>query len=243
MNLKNWKTWVTGTLIVLCVAAPYIWDGCFNSHHYPIDWQAWWAFCTFAVAVAAAVIAYNEYNNHLASAAHEEQQRKEDYLLQIRPYITVRLILERRTYFLEIKNLGKTPGENVKVTLDERILELYPEDNLAHSLLSNMLRRTITLVAPDQRYIFFICTPQNKKDYIAKGDSVQFEGTVSYENRDHVNFKENFQLDFEDYSYSVEEAESPLVKISNSITKNTSAINALERSIVTHFKHQNDGQS
>lgn len=59
---------MTGALIVLCVAAPYIWDGYFNSHHYPIDWQAWWAFCTFGVAVIAALVTWSQYRDHVGAS-------------------------------------------------------------------------------------------------------------------------------------------------------------------------------
>lgn len=30
-----------------------------------IDWQAWWAFGTFLIALVAALIAYREYNSHI----------------------------------------------------------------------------------------------------------------------------------------------------------------------------------
>ncbi|MCI1660084.1 hypothetical protein [Bifidobacterium psychraerophilum] len=225
MNLKDWKTWLTGALIVLCVSAPFIWDGYFNGHHYPIDWQAWWAFCTFAVAVAAAVIAYNEYSNHQASAAHEEKQRKEDYFLQVRPYVIVRLTVERRIFFLELSNVGRTPAKDISLDIDPKILDLYshPEPNT----LARAIEKPYSFLAPGQRLLYFICTGvEGGEAYNKAKKKLSFLAEVNYKNMENKSLSEKYVLDICDFIDSSSDDDlgrvtKPLEKIATNIEINT----------------------
>ena len=61
------KKWTIPALIagsVLFCVIPYLYQWLTGNTS---DWQAWWAFGTFLIALIAAIIAYKEYNAHISA--------------------------------------------------------------------------------------------------------------------------------------------------------------------------------
>ena len=61
------KKWTIPALIagsVLFCVIPYLYQWVTGNNS---DWQAWWAFGTFLIALIAAIIAYKEYNAHISA--------------------------------------------------------------------------------------------------------------------------------------------------------------------------------
>lgn len=64
----NRNRWITPGLIAasaLFCAAPFPYQWITGSNP---DWQAWWSFGTFLIALIAALIAYQEYNAHIRAS-------------------------------------------------------------------------------------------------------------------------------------------------------------------------------
>lgn len=61
MRQKKWAipALIAGSAIFCIIPYAYQWITSNNA-----DWQAWWAFGTFLIALIAAIIAYQEYNAH-----------------------------------------------------------------------------------------------------------------------------------------------------------------------------------
>jgi membrane protein implicated in regulation of membrane protease activity len=245
--MKNWKTWFTLLLALLLIVAlfivgPFVWDDFFNTNHYPIDWQAWWSFGTFIVAIAAALIAYIEYSNHKKDAEREAKQRENDYIRQVRPYVVLRITFERQVVFLEMKNVGRTPAQNINIDIENspelfKMYSGYGANALKHALL-----KPFSFLAPNQRLIFFICTSQEAAaKYHQCGDELSFSASASYTNMDQIPFSETVNLDFGDFLDSIVDEDigariaKPLGKIAKTLAdsarSHTREINQLNESL------------
>ena len=212
--MKKWKLTIIGIAVICFVIAPFGYAGLNPS--VKIDWSSWWSLGTFLVAVAAALIAYSEYLGHKKEIEVQSDQKEKDYILQTRPYVTLRVVFERWIVFLEVKNIGHTPARNIKLTVDPK-LEKLAEKHEQYRLIHHALSKPITFMAPEQRLIFFICmSPEAVEAYRENPDDSSFPATVEYENMDQQSFTESYDLDLGDYVDAIQEAD-PLGNISKSI--------------------------
>lgn len=65
MRQRKWTIPALIACSVLFCIIPYAYQWITGNN---ADWQAWWAFGTFLIALIAALIAYQEYNAHIRAS-------------------------------------------------------------------------------------------------------------------------------------------------------------------------------
>ena len=127
------KKWTIPALIVgsvLFCVIPYLYQWITGNNS---DWQAWWAFGTFLIALIAAIIAYKEYNAHISAT---------------QPLIIVRIAKMKGdtldTVFLT--NVGGSIAIDIKFSLS-------PGAKLKNYTAVEHLDRNLPLLKPDEETI------------------------------------------------------------------------------------------
>lgn len=120
MRQKKWTipALIAGSAIFCIIPYAYQWITGNNA-----DWQAWWAFGTFLIALIAALIAYQEYNNHIMATE---------------PLVVVRVAKQEGSTLdsIFLTNAGSSIATDIKFTLKPGITmnDGVTKDNLAKSL-------------------------------------------------------------------------------------------------------------
>lgn len=88
------------------------WDGWPGAE----EWSAWWAFCTFAVAGAAAWLALG----HLRAYLREQEDRA-------RPYVVVDFAFQEPLgLYVAISNVSTTPATDIRLVASPSIVSTRP---------------------------------------------------------------------------------------------------------------------
>lgn len=91
------------------------------------DWMM--VVLTAVYVVATILICYYSYCSAKASKEQTQELRRQ-YLAENRPYITVEVIYEQRTYYgLRLTNHGKRVANHVKIQFGDKFLESINESN------------------------------------------------------------------------------------------------------------------
>lgn len=174
-----------------------------------IDWSAWWAFGTFAVALLAAIIAYREYALH-----------RDDLWDNTRTHIQITYFIVKTAIYIRISNVGRTTAVDVQVHLngDPEIIdsaltkliygdEQFPEWEISNEAIAGGVRkgamdRAISSIAPGSGITFLLGFAANL--HALDEFSRKLEGSVVYKDYKEKNsYNEKFVLDFDDTRYMV----------------------------------------
>lgn len=172
------------------------------------DWQAIWTFATFLVAIVAAVAALRQLS------AHYEAQRD-----QTRPYVIVDFAFRSQLLMIEIKNIGASPAQNIRLTWSEapRSTDTRRTDVLDR----NLVQGTIPFLAPGRtiRYAvdaaprFFEATDLPKR----------FEVLATYRDRQQQYDGERSILALDQWAESLAETDY-LKKIADQLEKEANSV-------------------
>lgn len=166
MKKKTYIAWVT-IIVIAFAAIPFFWKSFMRyALHQPnaaIDWNAWWTFGTFLLAIIAACIAWFEYEE-------ANQPQLFVYLFKEDTYVDSDGNGQFIQYAgLRLENIGKTPALNIRVTLAPGIpwpLGSHPAGDPQQALI--------------QRKISHLAA--NKATDLLFADRTEFDKVISQEN-------------------------------------------------------------
>lgn len=217
-NLTVVLTLVSIFTIAIAIAVPVYWQ--FSQHpdwgfigiwrHVfsgSIDWSAWWAFSTFAVALLAAIIAYREFALH-----------RDDLWDNTRAHIQITYFIVKTAIYIRISNVGKTTAADVQVHLNgdpdkinsaltklikwQKISSESEASNeaIAGGIRKGAMDRAISSIAPGSGITFLLGFVANL--HALDEFSRKLEGSVVYKDYKEKNsYNEKFVLDFDDARY------------------------------------------
>lgn len=127
MRQKKWTipALIAGSVLFCIIPYAYQWITGNNA-----DWQAWWAFGTFLIALIAALIAYQEYNNHIMATE---------------PLVVVRVAKQGGSTLdsVFLTNVGGSIATDIRFTLN-------PGITLSDGVTKDYLAKSLPLLKPDE---------------------------------------------------------------------------------------------
>lgn len=137
MRQKKWTipALIAGSAIFCIIPYAYQWITGNNA-----DWQAWWAFGTFLIALIAALIAYQEYNAHIRATQPQLIANSEK--------------LDKNNSAITLTNVGGGTATAITVKLLPGI-KLKPVSGLNDADKPINLETTIPMLEPQQKTLAF----------------------------------------------------------------------------------------
>ncbi|MGL4940555.1 hypothetical protein [uncultured Bifidobacterium sp.] len=127
MRQKKWTipALIAGAVLFCIIPYAYQWITGNNA-----DWQAWWAFGTFLIALIAALIAYQEYNDHVMATE---------------PLVVVRVAKQEGSTLdsVFLTNAGGSIATDIKFTLK-------PGITLGDGVTKEYMSKSLPLLKPDE---------------------------------------------------------------------------------------------
>lgn len=160
------------------------------------DWAM--VVLTGIYVVATIIICYFNYGSTKAAREQAAEMRRQ-YEEENRPYITVELIYERKTFYgLRFSNHGKRLANHVAIRLDQTFLHSIDEPSFKKALEHSQGKECI--IGIGQHYDLYF----GSNNIRAKVGKVPLVGTVTYQDSGR-SYSEDFRIDFEMYAtfYSV----------------------------------------
>ncbi|KFI82370.1 hypothetical protein A9A89_1418 [Bifidobacterium psychraerophilum DSM 22366] len=190
---------LTTTAVVVAIGGPCIWDAFINNGRYPIDWQAWWAFCTFLIALVAAAVGWNEYQLHKKGSAEQD-----------RPYIDFSIEMDEWDAYICIKNIGRTTALDVTIDYPEgtqssgflEAQDVNPSD-ITEEWIKRDLGRFISALPTGHTYKYeWLDVSPPFRHIKARNPPPPLSGKIHYKDFKDNSYEQLFKIDVADFFYS-----------------------------------------
>lgn len=181
------------------------------------------------------------YFNHGATKASREQaaEMRRQYEEENRPYITVELIFERRSFYgLRFSNHGKRLANHVRIQLDQSFLDSLNEPSFRTRLEQSKDKECI--IGIGQHYDLFFGTTT----FRGNSEKAALSGQVSYQDGEHT-YTEEFSIDFDSYAtfFSVNSDADDFLEAMKAQTKALRDINETLQQLVAASQKDSDDTS
>lgn len=193
------------------------------------DWVM--VLLTGVYVVATIIICYFNYGSTKAAREQAAEMRRQ-YEEENRPYITVELIYERKTFYgLRFSNHGKRLANHVVIQLKQAFIDSISEPAFKKALERSQGKECI--IGIGQHYDLYF----GSNEFRAKTEKEPLAGVVTYQDSGH-HYSEEFLIDFESYAtfYSVNTDVDDFLKEIKGQTKALKGISGNLREIANNSK-------
>lgn len=200
------------------------------------DWAM--VVLTAIYVFATILICYFNYGATKASREQTAEMRRQ-YDEENRPYITVELIYERRTFYgLRFSNHGKRPANHVRIQIDQAFLDSINEPSFKSML--DRAKGKECIIGIGQHYDLYFGTNKFRKN----PNKTVLSGQVTYQSGSHI-YTDAFSIDLNSYAtfFSVNsDAENFLKKINMQTNELKGIKEALQQLIATDQTNSDDAE-
>lgn len=193
------------------------------------DWAM--VVLTGIYVVATIIICYFNYGSTKAAREQTAEMRRQ-YQEENRPYITVELIYERKTFYgLRFSNHGKRLANHVAIQLKQAFIDSISEAAFKRALERSQGKECI--IGIGQHYDLYF----GSNEFRAKAEKEPLAGVVTYQDSGHK-YSEDFIIDFDAYAtfYSINTDADDFLKEIKGQAKALKGINANLREIAINSK-------
>jgi hypothetical protein len=164
----------------------------------------------FLVALAAALVAWREYESHNRDRIMQIKQHEEDQWERTRPFVQVRYLFQQNSLFLCIENVGKTIAKDISVSffpdLKAPKSSRDPNSRAREYFEKGVKERTISSLAPGTRFIFIIDGASEVFQHVDKGEiPEETTATVNYSDYHSREIEDKFSLSLGDWKYTIQD--------------------------------------
>lgn len=154
-----------------------------------------WAMVILTAIYVVATIFICRFNYGAAKASKEQvAEMRRQYEEDNRPYITVELIYERKSFYgLKLSNCGKRLANHVRIQLDQRFLDSLDEPIFIELL--EQAKNKECIIGIGQHYDLYF----GSNKFHANTKKSNISGKVIYQDGTHT-YIEEFNIDFDSYA-------------------------------------------
>ena len=184
-----------------------------------------WAMVVLTAIYVIATIFICWFNYRSAKASREQaSEMRRQYDEENRPYITVELVYERKSFYgLRFTNHGKRLANHVSIQFEQAFLEKVPEPSFKKLL--EQVPSTECIIGIGQHYDLYIGTNklrEHGEDVVASGQVTYYDGEKVYSEPFSINFATYatffaIRSDTDDFLDEIKKQSQELKKIETSL--------------------------